>query len=344
MFELLQQCDLPPGVVNLVNGGRDVVERDLRSSGHPRGVVRRLDAGRASTSTSARPHAGKRVQALGGAKNFVVVMPDADFDAVDRRSSPSRSTAAPASAASRAACWCRSATRTSRRAIGWSRRREALKVGDGIEPGVTMGPVISARAPRTRASATSTRASPKARSCSSTAADAAVDDRPNGYFVGPTVFDEVSAEMAIGHEEIFGPVASICPVEDARRGDRADAARTRTPTPPRSSPRAARRRASSRSTRPRRWSASTSASRRRWPTSRSAARKDSFFGDLKAHGRDALRVLHRQEGHHLAVVLDALRPQGPSTRPSKDSVKTQVSWIFGPWSLRGVVRYDDARH
>src|SRR6266481_3133969 len=38
------------------------------------------------------------------------------------------------------------------------------------------------------------------------------EDRPNGYFVGPTVFDGVSPEMAIGHEEIFGPVASICPV------------------------------------------------------------------------------------------------------------------------------------
>ena len=79
MFELLEQCDLPPGVVNLVNGGREVVEAICD---HP-GI-------RAVSFVGSTPvarlvyqrgtHAGKRVQALGGAKNFIVVMPDADFD------------------------------------------------------------------------------------------------------------------------------------------------------------------------------------------------------------------------------------------------------------------------
>ena len=53
MFELLEQCDLPPGVVNLVNGGREVVEAICDHPGHPRGVVRRIDAGGARSCTSA---------------------------------------------------------------------------------------------------------------------------------------------------------------------------------------------------------------------------------------------------------------------------------------------------
>src|SRR5437762_12477856 len=79
MVDLLQRCDLPPGVVNLVNGGRDVVNAICD---HP-GI-------RAVSFVGSTPvarhvyqratHAGKRAQALGGAKNFVVVMPDADFD------------------------------------------------------------------------------------------------------------------------------------------------------------------------------------------------------------------------------------------------------------------------
>src|SRR6478735_8944293 len=79
MVDLLSRCDLPSGVVNIVNGGRDVVNAICD---HP-GI-------RAVSFVGSTPvakhvyqrgtHAGKRVQALGGAKNFVVVMPDADFD------------------------------------------------------------------------------------------------------------------------------------------------------------------------------------------------------------------------------------------------------------------------
>ena len=79
MFQLLEQCDLPPGVVNLVNGGREVVEAICDHPGI-KGVsfvgstpVARLVYQRAT-------HAGKRCQALGGAKNFIIVMPDADLD------------------------------------------------------------------------------------------------------------------------------------------------------------------------------------------------------------------------------------------------------------------------
>ncbi len=147
MVDLLQQCDLPPGVVNLVNGGTRRRQRDLRSSRHPRGVVRRLDAGRAAR-LSARD---ARRQARAGARRREELRrrhAGRRPRAVDRRRSPNRSTGARASAASRAACWCRSATCTARRAIGWSRRRKALKVGDGLRAGRDDGAGDQRDAPR----------------------------------------------------------------------------------------------------------------------------------------------------------------------------------------------------
>src|SRR5919202_5264422 len=79
MMELLQQADLPPGVVNLVNGGRDVVDAICDHPGI-RAVSFVGSTPIAKHVYQRATHAGKRVQALGGAKNFVVVMPDADLD------------------------------------------------------------------------------------------------------------------------------------------------------------------------------------------------------------------------------------------------------------------------
>src|SRR5438445_2513890 len=79
MFELLEKCDLPPGVINLVNGGRAVVEAICDHPGI-RAVSFVGSTPVARTVYQRATHAGKRVQALGGAKNFIVVMPDADFD------------------------------------------------------------------------------------------------------------------------------------------------------------------------------------------------------------------------------------------------------------------------
>ena len=79
IFELLEQCDLPPGVVNLVHGGREMVEAICDHPGiRAVSFVGSTPVARAVYQRAT--HAGKRVQALGGAKNFIVVMPDADFD------------------------------------------------------------------------------------------------------------------------------------------------------------------------------------------------------------------------------------------------------------------------
>ena len=88
----------------------------------------------------------------------------------------------------------------------------ALRVGDGTQPGVTMGPVISAKH-RDRVLQYIDKGVAEGAALLLDGRQTRVADRPNGYFVGPTVFDDVSPRMAIGREEIFGPVASICPVK-----------------------------------------------------------------------------------------------------------------------------------
>src|SRR6185312_13445068 len=88
---------------------------------------------------------------------------------------------------------------------------KSLKVGDGTQPGVSMGPVISATH-RTRVIDYIDKGVADGAKLLVDGRQTRVPDRPNGYFVGPTVFDEVSSQMAIGREEIFGPVASISPV------------------------------------------------------------------------------------------------------------------------------------
>src|ERR1019366_10312883 len=87
---------------------------------------------------------------------------------------------------------------------------KALKVGDGAQPGVTMGPVISARH-RERVVHYIEKGVTEGAELLVDGRQTRVADRPNGYYLGPTIFDAVSLQMTIGHEEIFGPVASICP-------------------------------------------------------------------------------------------------------------------------------------
>ncbi len=148
MFELLERCDLPPGVVNLVHGGREVVDA---LCDHP-GIkavsfvgstpVARLVYQRAT-------HAGKRVQALGGAKNFIIVMPDADLD----RSIPTIAESFYGCAGER--CLAGSVLLPVGDAHTPARDRlieaaRSMKVGDGLEPGVVDGPGHQRTTPRPR--------------------------------------------------------------------------------------------------------------------------------------------------------------------------------------------------
>src|SRR5207247_5071112 len=194
MMELLQQSDLPPGVVNLVNGGSDVVNGICD---HP-GI-------RAVSFVGSTPvarhvyqqasHAGKRVQALGGAKNFVVVMPDADLD----RAIGVIIESFYGCAGER--CLAGSLLVTVGDVHGETRDRmveaaKTLKVGDGLQPGVGMGPVISAKH-RDRVVGYIEKGVSEGAALLVDGRQTQVADRPNGFFVGPTVFDEVFPTMAM---------------------------------------------------------------------------------------------------------------------------------------------------
>ena len=281
IFELLEKCDLPPGVVNLVHGGREVAEAICDHKGiRAVSFVGSTPVARAVYQRAS--HAGKRVQALGGAKNFIVVTPDADLE----RAIPTISESFFGCAGER--CLAGSVLLTVGEAHLPARDRlvaaaDALRVGDGLEPGTEMGPVIS--------SAHRHRVLSYVDLGIAEGASIALDGRSrrlpeDGYFVGPTVFDRVSPESRLGREEVFGPVATICPVPDVDHAlkimeahPNANAASIFT-----SSGKAAREFAHRSTASMVGVNIGVAAPMAYFPF---GGARDSFFGDLKVHGRDA---------------------------------------------------------
>jgi malonate-semialdehyde dehydrogenase (acetylating)/methylmalonate-semialdehyde dehydrogenase len=228
--------------------------------------------------------AGKRVQALGGAKNFIIVMPDADLDRmIDIVIESFYGCAGERCLAGSVLVPVGGVHQEARERMVASAK--ALKVGDGTQPGVRMGPVISA-AHRERVVKYIEKGVAEGAKLLVDGRGTRVEDRPNGYFVGPTIFDEVSPKMTIGREEIFGPVASIAPVkslEDAialmHAHPNANATSIFT-----SSGKAAREFAKHATASMVGVNIGVAAPMAYFPF---GGAKDSFFGDLKAHGRDS---------------------------------------------------------
>ncbi len=161
----------------------------------------------------------------------------------------------------------------------------ALKVGDGIEKGVGMGPVISARH-RERVVSYIEKGVAEGADLLLDGRALKVPERENGFFLGPTIFDKVTPEMTIGHEEIFGPVAAITPVktlEEALKVMHAhpNANATSIFT---SSGKSAREFARHATASMVGVNIGVAAPMAYFPF---GGAKDSFFGDLKVHGRDA---------------------------------------------------------
>ena len=264
-------------------------------------------------------HAGKRVQALGGAKNFVVVMPDADFDrAIDVITESFYGCAGERCLAGSVLLPVGPAHAEARDRLAESAR--ALRVGDGSKPGVAMGPVISA-AHRDRVLGYIEKGIAEGARLVLDGRRNPVADRPDGYFLGPTLFDEVSPAMTIGREEIFGPVASIAPVgslEEAiavmQAHPNANATSIFT-----SSGKAAREYARLATASMVGVNIGVAAPLAPFPF---GGARDSFFGDLKAHGTGRVRVLHGQEGRDFEMVLTSAvilraRPEDPTDRDSR---------------------------
>jgi malonate-semialdehyde dehydrogenase (acetylating)/methylmalonate-semialdehyde dehydrogenase len=211
--ELLHDAGLPAGVYNLLHGSREAVDALLA---HP--LVRAISFVGSSPVAkyvyqTAAAH-GKRVQALGGAKNHLVAMPDANVE----KSVEAIMGSAFGAAGER--CLAGSVLV----AVGESgplldalvRKVRDLRIGDGAAPGTEMGPLVTAEH-RARVLGYIEKGVAEG-------AQLLVDGRERmqganggnegGYFLGPTVFDGVAPDMTIAREEIFGPVLSVIRVRD----------------------------------------------------------------------------------------------------------------------------------
>ncbi|TMM04363.1 MAG: CoA-acylating methylmalonate-semialdehyde dehydrogenase [Actinobacteria bacterium] len=209
-FEELDALGLPPGVVNLVNGGREVVEGILD---HP-GIDAVSFVGSAPVAKivyERAAQAGKRVQALGGAKNHMVVMPDAVIDQTVGGIIGS------AFGAAGQRCMAGSVVVT----VGEAHDRllpplveatEALSVGDGLEESTDVGPVVSCAA-RDRIRDWIGRGVADGGRLVVDGRAAHDDTHPDGAFVGPTIVDDVAPDAPIVQEEVFGPVLTIVRAE-----------------------------------------------------------------------------------------------------------------------------------
>ncbi|HUA70668.1 MAG TPA: CoA-acylating methylmalonate-semialdehyde dehydrogenase [Solirubrobacteraceae bacterium] len=203
-FEELHALGLPPGVVNLVNGGREVVEGILDHPGIDAvSFVGSAPVARIVYERSAK--AGKRVQALGGAKNHMVVMPDAVIDKTVEGILGS------AFGAAGQRCMAGSVVVT----VGDAHEQligplveasRVLRVGDGLDDANDVGPVISCAA-RDRIRDWISRG--EAAGARVVLDGRASEGDPNGSYVGPTILDGVTAEMDIAREEVFGPVLCV---------------------------------------------------------------------------------------------------------------------------------------
>jgi malonate-semialdehyde dehydrogenase (acetylating)/methylmalonate-semialdehyde dehydrogenase len=206
MAELFQEAGLPPGVLNVVSGDREAVDAILA---HPDiaavSFVGSTPVARHVYETGTRH--GKRVQALGGAKNHAVVLPDADL----AFAAEALVGAAYGSAGER--CMAISAVV----AVGGAgdplvaaiaERARALSIGPGMKKGVEMGPVITA-AHRERIRGYVAAGIEEGARLVVDGRRLGVPDGEKGFFIAPTLFDHVTAEMSIYRDEIFGPVLVV---------------------------------------------------------------------------------------------------------------------------------------
>ena len=206
IVELAEEAGLPPGVLNVVHGGQETVESmcdhpeivgiSFVGSSHVAEIVYR----RAGAS-------GKRVQSLGGAKNHMIVLPDANMDLAHEACHGS------IFGSSGQRCLAGSVIVGVGDAHAQIRERmldsaASIRLGDGLVDGVDMGPVISAEH-RDRVNAYIGQGVADGAKLSLDGRGATVDGLEGGYWVGPTVFENVSTDISIGTEEIFGPVATV---------------------------------------------------------------------------------------------------------------------------------------
>ncbi len=211
VVELAHQAGIPPGVLNVVHGGKEAVEALLA---HP-GIAGISFVGSTPIAKLVYREAaktGKRVQALGGAKNHIIVMPDADMErAVGNITESIFGCSGQRCLAGSVVVGTGKAYEPLRDQLLDSAKR--LKLGYGMDEGVDMGPVVSSRH-KERVLSYVDAGEHEGAALLLDGRPANVDRYPQGHFLGPTVFDGVEPDMKIGSEEIFGPVASVTHAAD----------------------------------------------------------------------------------------------------------------------------------
>jgi len=206
IFTLIEQAGLPKGVVNLVNGAKEAVDSILD---HPQ--IRAITfVGATETARYIYRRAaenGKRVQAQGGAKNPIIILPDADMDMAVKITADS------AFGCAGQRCLATSLAIT----IGEARRPfvericEAAanrRVGNGLEPGIQMGPVIKS-ASKERIERLISQGAAEGASLPVDGRRAVIQGYENGYFVRPTILLDLPLGGEVARTEIFGPVLGV---------------------------------------------------------------------------------------------------------------------------------------
>ena len=197
--DLLREAGLPEGVFNIVHGGQQAVEAICE---HPEiDAISFVGSTKVAKIVYRRGTANlKRVLALGGAKNHLIVMPDADPEMT------SSNVVASMSGCAGQRCMAASVMLAVARTDHIIQKM--LDYSRNVVPGKTVGPVISREA-KTRIERYITEAEEAGAKVILDGRNYVVPGRENGYYVGPTIIDYVRPEMRIAREEVFGPVLAI---------------------------------------------------------------------------------------------------------------------------------------
>ncbi|EKD51051.1 MAG: hypothetical protein ACD_62C00357G0005 [uncultured bacterium] len=210
-----EEIGFPPGVLNLVNGGKETVTALLE---HPliKGVSFVGSSPVARIIYSKCGETGKRVQSLGGAKNFHIIMPDANIkETVGAIMGSAFGCAGQRCLATSVLLAVGDVYEPLKKAVVEAASK--IKVGYGLDESVQMGPVIS-KAHKEKVLSYINKGLEEGAELLLDGRKIKVSGFEEGYFIGPTVFDKLKPEMVIANEEIFGPVLGIMQVKTMDEG------------------------------------------------------------------------------------------------------------------------------
>lgn len=211
MFELIERTGIPKGVIQLVHGSKEVVDALLE---HP-GVRAISFVGSSPVAryiyVRAAEH-GKRAQCQGGAKNPIIVLPDADLEATTKITADSAfGCAGQRCLAASIAVTVGEARGPFRDALAEAARSRVI--GNGLEKGVDMGPVITAES-KARIEGLIARGAAEGAKLLVDGRGAKVPGLEGGHFLRPTILEDVRPDGELSKTEIFGPVLSMIHVDD----------------------------------------------------------------------------------------------------------------------------------